>query len=182
MNVSIDLENSIRKNRIVYLGNLRQRLIIFLRNYILAMPVLIISLIFFVQEVQAGYAPFIFLSSLLILFVLVSLYLSNRLAKTKGLDLRQNQSGIVRLVLRKHPGVVRHNSSAEVIIITSARESIFLNKKIIILQQDTHVYMNITQFGRDQLTYVLLGIPNYLRCRAVLKEFNRTVLSYAEAA
>jgi len=120
------------------------------------------------------------LMSLPALLVIISMLLQNRLAKAKSSHPQEDQTAIIRFLLQKYPGIIRHNCSEQIIIITRPRQS-FLNKEFLILQDREHIYMNISLYSRGNLKYMFLSIPQYITSRAILRSFHRTVLRSASA-
>jgi len=116
------------------------------------------------------------LLSLPAFLVLISLFLQNRLARAKGFRSYEDQTAIIRYLLRKYPGIIRHNCSEQIIIITTNPHQSFFNKEFFILQDDDHIYMNISLYSRGNLKYMFLSIPQYLTSRAVLKRFHHAVV------
>jgi len=127
-----------------------------------------------------GSEPFLLvLLSLPALLVIISIFLQNRLARAKGFRSHEDQTAIIRFLLRKYPGIIRHNCSEQIIIITRPRKS-FFNKEFLILQDGEHIYMNISLHGRGNLTYMFLAIPQYITSRSVLKNFRQTIIRSAQ--
>ncbi|HEY4208665.1 MAG TPA: hypothetical protein VGM31_17685 [Puia sp.] len=109
------------------------------------------------------------------LFVIISLFLQTRLAKAKGNQSNDDQTAIIRYLLRKYPGIIRHNCSEQIIIITTKPGQSFFSKEFFILQDGEYIYMNISLFSRGDLKYMFLSIPQFITSRSVLKHFHRSV-------
>lgn len=116
------------------------------------------------------------LSSLPAFLVIISLFLQNRLARANGFRTHEDQAAIIRFLLRKYPGIIRHNCSEQIIIITTNPHQSFFNKEFFILQDGENIYMNISLYSRGNLKYMFLSIPQYLTSRSVLKHFRRSVV------
>ena len=163
----------------VYHGTRRQRLFLSVKHFMSGALTLLISLALIVFVYHGGAAPVIVgLVSVPALLVIISLFLQNRLASAKSAHAEENQTAIIRFLLHKYPGIIRHNCGEQIIIITSPRTSTF-NKEYLILQGGEHIYMNISLYGRGNLKFVFLSIPQYLTSRAVLKNFRQTILRSA---
>jgi hypothetical protein len=135
---------------------------------------LCLSLIAFAY--YAGSEPFILaLISLPALLVIISLFLQNKLARTKGFTSQESQTAIIRYLLKRYPGIIRHNCSEQIIIITRPRNS-FFNREFLILQDGDNIYMNISLYSRGNLKYMFLSIPQYLTSKSVLKQFRQNIL------
>lgn len=120
------------------------------------------------------------LISLPAFLVLISMLLQNRLARATSSWSKEDQMAIVRFLLQKYPGIIRHNCSEEIIIITKPRKT-FLNKEYLILQDGQHIYLNISLYSRGNLRYMFFSIPQYITSKMILKKFRRTVLRNAPA-
>jgi len=106
------------------------------------------------------------------LAVIVSMFLQNRLAKVKGTQSREDKIAIIRFLLSRYPGIIRHNCSEQIIIISTPPTSLY-NKEFLILQDGQDIYMNISLYGQGRLKYLFLTIPQYFTCKSVLKDFRR---------
>lgn len=177
MNTHIDFEKSIRKSRLIYKGTFMERLKISLRNLFIGILALIVSLAMFIYVyIYFGDNQLaILLATLPVLLILISMILINKLVKVEGTELRRNQSEIVRLLLSRYPGIQRHNCSERMLVITKGPRTSVFDKEILILLEDTHVYLNISMLGGGQWKYVFFSIPNYLRSRAVLRNFYQKI-------
>jgi len=175
MNTHIDFEKSIRKRRLIYKGTFKERLRISLQNLFVGILALIVSLAIFIYVYFTGSQIAILLAALPVLLVLISMTLINKLVKVEGTELRRNQSEIVRLLLSRYPGIQRHNCSERMLVITKGPRTSIFDKEILILLEDTHVYLNISMLGGGQWKYVFFSIPNYLRSRAVLRNFHQKI-------
>jgi hypothetical protein len=118
------------------------------------------------------------LSSLPAFLVIISLFLQNRLVRANGFRTHEDQTAIIRFLLRKYPGIIRHNCSEQIIIITTNPHQSFFNKEFFILQDGENIYMNISLYSRGNLKYMFLSIPQYLTSRSVLKHFRRTIVRH----
>jgi len=181
MNRSIDFAKSIRKKRLIYQGTRKQRFFLSVRHFMSGALTLLIclALIIFVYYSCADHS-IVALASVPALLVVLSLFLQNRLASAKSSRAEEDQTAIIRFLLRKYPGIIRHNCGEQIIIITSPRTSTF-NKEYLILQDGEHIYMNISLYTRGNLKFVFLSIPQYLTSRAVLKNFGQTIHRAAKA-
>ncbi|MHA4806944.1 hypothetical protein ACX0G9_02495 [Flavitalea flava] len=175
MNAHIDFERSIQKRRLIYKGTLMQRLIIFGESHLLGILLLIISLLLFIYLLLNSTKLAALLAILPILFIIISMMLINKLVKTEGTELRKNQTEIIGLLLRRFPGIQRHNCSEKIILITNAPKSFTIDKEILILLENQNVYMNITMAGFGNIKYVTFAIPNYLRSKLVLRKFYKRI-------
>jgi hypothetical protein len=111
------------------------------------------------------------------LLVIVSLFLQNRLAKAKGFQSHEDLSAIICYLLKKYPGIIRHNCSEQIIIITTKPGKSFFSKEFFILLDGEHIYMNISLYSRGHLKYMFLSIPQYITSRTVLKHFHHSFVS-----
>jgi len=179
MNLDIDFEKSVRRQRLTFHGTRKQRLLLSLRSFVSGIFVLMICLFLvgFAYFMGTG-TPMLVLSSIPALVVLISLFLQNRLAKANGFRTHEDQTAIIRFLLRKYPGIIRHNCSEQIIIITTNPHQSFFNKEFFILQDGESIYMNISLYSRGNLKYMFFSIPQYLTSRSVLKHFRRTVISH----
>lgn len=182
MNANIDFKRSVRTQRLIYLGTRKQRFLLSVRHFLPGIFALLLSLLLVafalynkVDTVSLG------LLSLPALLVIISMALQNRLVKTKSSHPYEDQTAIIRFLLQKYPGIIRHNCSEQIIIITRPRKS-FLNKEFLILQDGEHIYMNISLYSRGDLRYMFLSIPQYITSRVILKNFRRTILHTAHTA
>ena len=175
MNPSIDFEKSIRHERLIYRGTSKQRMRLFLLRHFPGILLLTASLLFFTGAVIDGSRLLIAAATLPLLLFAVSMALINKLVKIEGTELRKNQTEIFKTLLIAYPGIQRHNCSPQVIIITSERRALTLDKEIIILLEDRNVYMHISIFGWGNIKYLLFAIPNYLKSKSVLKNFYRRI-------
>ncbi|MDO6430465.1 hypothetical protein Q4E93_07700 [Flavitalea sp. BT771] len=181
MNRSIDFAKSIRRKRLIYQGTRKQRLFLSVRHFMSGAITLLICLALIAFAYYGGAALLIVvLVSVPALLVIISMFLQNRLATAKSTRTEEDQTAIIRFLLRKYPGIIRHNCGEQIIIITSPRTSTF-NKEYLILQDGEHIYMNISLYGRGNLKFVFLSIPQYLTSKAVLKNFRQTILRSARA-
>ena len=181
MNVSIDFEKSIRKKRLVYQGTRKQRFFLSVRNFMSGVLALLACLAFIAFTYYGGATPAIVaLVSVPALLVIISLFLQNRLVSAKSTRAEEDQTAIIRFLLHKYPGIIRHNCGEQIIIITSPRTSTF-NKEYLILQDGEHIYMNISLYSRGNLKFVFLSIPQYFTSRVVLKNFRQAILRSARA-
>lgn len=176
MNLDIDFEKSVRRKRLTFQGTRKQRLLLSVRSFISGILLLVLCLSLVGFAYFTGLDPFLLaLMAIPALLVIISLFLQTRLARAKGFQSHEDQMAIIRYLLRKYPGIVRHNCSEQIIIITRPRKS-FFNKEFLILQDGEHIYMNISLYSRGNLRYMFLSIPQYLTSRTVLKHFRRSVL------
>jgi hypothetical protein len=179
MNLKIDFEKSVRRQRLTFQGTRKQRLLLSLRSFVSGFFVLMICLLLVGFAYYLGTEPVVLaLLSLPTCLVMISLYLQNRLARGKGFQSYEDQTAIIRYLLKKYPGIIRHNSSEQIIIITSNQHQSFFNKEFFILQDGENIYMNISLYSRGNLKYMFLAIPQYLASRSALKHFRRTVISH----
>lgn len=173
MNVNIDFARSVRRKRLIYQGTRKQRILLSLRSFLSGILILVFFLALIVLTYYDNPDPVtLTLLSIPALLVIVSMMLQNRLARTKSKRIQDDQTAIFRFLLRKYPGIIRHNCSEQIIIITRPRKSIF-NKEFLILQDGEHIYMNISLYSQGNLKYMFLAIPQYFTSRAVLKNFRR---------
>ena len=179
MNINIDYEKSVRRQRLVYLGTRKKRFSLAIWNYLSGILTLLVclSLLAFAMYDQAE-TVLIAVLSLVTLLVIISMFLQNRLVRAKSARSEEDQSAIIRFLLRKYPGIIRHNCSEQIIIITRPSQSV-LNKEFLVLQDEEHVYMNISLYNRGRLN-MFLAIPHYFVCRAVLRHFRQALLRSAE--
>lgn len=152
-----------------------ERLRISMRNLFAGFVILIISLLFLLYFYFNGNHLAILLASIPVLLTIISMTLVNKLAKVEGIELRKNQTVIVRLLLSRYPGIQRHNCSERMLVITKGPRTSIFDKEILILLEGTHVYLNISMLGGDQWKYVFFSIPNYLGSKAVLRNFNQKI-------
>jgi len=176
MNANIDFEKSVRRRRLIYLGTRKQRFYLWVRHFIpgilallLCLSLIILALLNHADPLSLAFISFP------ALLVTVSMLLQNRLAKTKSSRPYEDQTAIIRYLLQKYPGIIRHNCSEQIIIITQPRNSL-LNKEFLILQDGDNIYMNISLYSRGNLRYMFLSIPQYITSKVILKNFRRTVL------
>jgi hypothetical protein len=181
MNENIDFLKSIRKRRLTYLGSRKQRFLLSVRHFMPGMLLLLICLLLvaFTLYNELGRLTVVLLS-LPALLVTISLLLQNKLAKAKSTWPREDLTAIIRFLLRKYPGIVRHNCSEQIVIITRPRNS-FIKKEFLILQDGEHIYLNISLYSRGNLKYMFLSIPQYITSRIILRNFRRAVLQSAPA-
>jgi len=178
MNLDIDFEKSVRRQRVTFQGTRKQRLMLSLRSFVSGIFVLMICLLLVGFAYYMGTDPVMLaLLSMPAFLVLISLFLQNRLAMARGFRSHEDQTAIIRYLLRKYPGIIRHNCSEQIIIITTNPHQSFFNKEFFILQDGENIYMNISLYSRGNLKYMFLSIPQYLTSRSVLKHFRRTVVS-----
>ena len=175
MNTHIDFEKSTETGRVVYKGTSSQRFMISVKTLFPGIVILIVSILFFLYVIVNGNTLVAGLAVIPIILIILSMTFINKLAKAEGSDLRKNQTEIVRLLLRKYPGIQRHNCSERMIVITRGPRTSVFDKEILILLENEHVYMNITMLGGGQLKYILFSIPNYFRSRAMLRSFYQVV-------
>jgi hypothetical protein len=181
MNRSIDFAKSIRRKRLIYHGTRKQRFFLSVKHFMSGTLALLVCLALIAFVYHGGADPAIVaLVSVPALLVIISLFLQNRLASAQSTHAEEDQTAIIRFLLHKYPGIIRHNCGEQIIIITSPRTSTF-NKEYLILQDGEHIYMNISLYGRGNLKFVFLSIPQYLTSRAVLKNFRQTILRSARS-
>jgi len=179
MNLNIDFEKSVRRQRLTFHGTRKQRFLLALRSFVSGIFVLMICLSFVGFAYYMGTEPVLLaLLSIPAFLVIISLFLQTRLARAKGFRSHDDQTAIIRYLLRKYPGIIRHNCSEQIIIITTNPHQSFFNKEFFILQDEDHIYMNISLYSRGNLKYMFLSIPQYLTSRAVLKRFRRAVIRH----
>ena len=180
MNVNIDFEKSVQRRRLVFQGTRKQRFLLLMRSFMSGILLLLVCLLLVAFTYFTESDPIVLvLVSLPALLIIISLYLQNRLAKAKGFRSQEDQTAIIRYLLRKYPGIIRHNCSEQIIIITRPRKSLF-NKEFLILQDGEHIYMNISLYSRGNLKYIFLAIPQYITSRSVLKHFRQTIVRSAQ--
>ena len=180
MNANIDFEKSVRRKRLIFQGTRKQRFLLTVRSFMSGAVLLAFCLFWVAFAWSAGSEPVILvLISLPSLLIMISIFLQNRLARAKGFRSQEDQTAIIRYLLRKYPGIIRHNCSEQIIIITRPRKS-FFNKEFLILQDGEHIYMNISLYSRGNLKYMFLAIPQYLTSRSVLKHFRQTIIRSAQ--
>ncbi|HVW60673.1 MAG TPA: hypothetical protein VHC48_11570 [Puia sp.] len=175
MNANIDFSRSVRRRRLIYQGTRKQRFLLLVRHFLPGMLVflfclLLITLALYISSDRITLA----LMSLPAFLTIISISLQNKLAKTKSSRPQEDQTAIIRFLLHKYPGIIRHNCSGQIIIITRPRRS-FLIKEFLILQDGEHIYMNISLYSKGNLRYMFLSIPQYITSRAILKSYRRTV-------
>ncbi len=176
MNLEIDFEKSVRRQRLTFQGTRKQRFLLSLRSFVSGIFVLMICLLLMGFAYYLETEPIVLaLLSLPAFLVLISLFLQNRLARAKGFRSYEDQTAIIRYLLRKYPGIIRHNCSEQIIIITTNPHQSFFNKEFFILQDGENIYMNISLYSRGNLKYMFLSIPQYLASRAVLKHFRQSI-------
>jgi hypothetical protein len=176
MNLDIDFEKSIRRQRLTFHGTRKQRFLLALRSFVSGIFVLMLCLSLVGIAYFTGTDPVVLvLLSLPAFFVIISLFLQTRLARAKGFRSHADQTAIIRFLLRKYPGIIRHNCSEQIIIITTNPHQSFFNKEYFILQDGENIYMNISLYSRGNLKYMFLSIPQYITSRSVLRHFRRTV-------
>jgi hypothetical protein len=179
MNLTIDFEKTVRRQRLTFQGTRKQRLLLSLRSFVSGFFVLIICLLLVGFAYFLGMEPGVLaLLSVPACLVSISLFLQNRLAMVTGFQSHEDQTAIIRYLLQKYPGVIRHNCSEQIIIITTNPHQSFFNKEFFILQDGENIYMNISLYSRGNLKYMFLSIPQYLASRSVLKHFRRAVVSH----
>jgi hypothetical protein len=182
MNINIDFEKSIRRKRLIYLGTRKQRFILSVRHRASGIFALLVSLSLIAFVYYNDAEPILVgLVSLPALLVLISIYLQGKLASAKSDRSHEDQTAIIRFLLRKYPGIIRHNCSDEVIIISNPQRSMF-NREYLILQDGDHIYMNISLYSRRNLKFVFFSIPQYFKSRTILQSFRRTVLRGTKSA
>jgi hypothetical protein len=169
MNISIDFEKSIRRKRLCYLGTRQQRLLLSAKNHLSGILLLLLCLagLIFAWYDDAG-VPVLMFIVLLSLLVIISMFLQNKLAWAESSQPQEAQRAIIRSLFYKYPGIIRHNCSEKIIIMTRPRKS-FFNKEVLVLHDGQHIYMNISLGGQEQLKYMFMSISHYFICRAILK-------------
>ncbi|MBN9384326.1 MAG: hypothetical protein J0H74_26475 [Chitinophagaceae bacterium] len=181
MNAKIDFSKSVRRRRLIYLGTRKQRFLLSIRHFTPGILALLFCLSLVAFTLYSGPDPVsIALMSLPALLVIISMLLQNKLAKAKSSWPLEDQTAIIRFLLHKYPGVIRHNCSEQIIIITRPRKSLLI-KEFLILQDGEHIYMNISLYSKGDLKYMFFSIPQYITSRAILKKYRRTVLRSAAA-
>jgi hypothetical protein len=175
MNARINYEKSIQNERLIYSGTRRQKLAVFFKTYVLGILGLILSLALFIYALFYSSRLVIILAFLPVLPIIISMILLNKLVKIEGTEMRKNHHEIIRILLGKFPGILRHNCSEKIIIITSAPKFLSLNKEILVLLKNTHVYLNISLTVLGKIKYVFLSIPNYFKSKYILKNFCRKI-------
>lgn len=182
MNKNIDFAKSVRRNRLIFQGTRKQRFVLSLRSFLSGIFILLMFLALFLFAYYNNSDTFtLTLLALSALLVIVSMWLQNRLVRTKSTRIQDDQTAIFRFLLRKYPGIIRHNCSEQIIIITRPRRS-FFNKEFLILQDGEHIYMNISTYSQGNLKYMFLSIPQYFTSRAVLKNFRRAFVRGAQGS
>jgi hypothetical protein len=176
MNAAINYEKSLSRERLIYLGTSRQRMLLTFVGHIQGICLLVASLLVFIFVLITSSQLAAAFSLLPLLLILTSMVLVNKLAKAEGSELRRNQTEMFILLLGMYPGIQRHNCSPHIIIITSEPRPFTLSKEITVLLDDQNVYLNvsISRRGRN-IRYILFAIPNYFRTRIVLKHFRRRI-------
>jgi hypothetical protein len=182
MNASIDFEKSIQKERLVYKGTMFQKIRLFIKSYFLGMLTLLVCLLLFMYMLFIGSLAGIFLTSLLLLLVIVSMILMNKLVKAEGTGLRKDKTEIIGLLLMRFPGILRHNCSDKFIYITNQRRAFTPDKEIVIFLEDKYVYMNMSMAIYGNVKYVFLAIPYYIKSKLVLRSFYKKIRESAQAA
>jgi len=152
---------------------MKQRFLLSLRSFLSGIFILIVFLALIVFAYFNNPDPFtLILLSIPTLLVIISMALQNRLVRTESARIQDDQTAIFRFLLRKYPGIIRHNCSEQIMIITRPRKSLF-NKEFLILQDGAHIYINISMYSQGNLKYMFFSIPHYFTSRAVLKNFRR---------
>src|SRR5216684_9195097 len=119
MNLNIDFEKSVRRRRLIFQGTRKQRFLLSVRSFMSGALLLLLCLSLLALAYYEGSEPFLLvLLSLPALLVIISIFLQNRLARAKGFRSHEVQTAIIRFLLRKYPGIIRHNCSEQIIIIT----------------------------------------------------------------
>ncbi|HMH21041.1 MAG TPA: hypothetical protein VK563_04670 [Puia sp.] len=174
MNAAIDFERSIRHERLIYLGTPKQKRFLAFATHIQGIVLLVINLLVFFFILITGTELMAALTLIPILPILISMTVMTKLSKVEGTEIQRNQSEIFALLLRMCPGIQRHNCSQHITIITNEPKAFTMNKEIVVLLDDHHVYLNIsTSRRRKNIRYILFAIPNYFRSRAILRNFCR---------
>ena len=179
MKATIDFQKSIRKQRLVYQGSASQRRLIMLGDIIPCVLALAVTLSLFFFIYYNGPARAIPFASIPVLLVIVSMFLHNRLARVNRKNGVSDRNEIIRHLLRKHPGIIRHNSSEQVIIITDTSRLLIFKKTYLILQDESNVYMHLSLTARGKLKYILFPIPLYFMSRAILYSFSKRMVRAA---
>ena len=175
MNANIDFSRSVRRRRLIYQGTRKQRFLLLLRHFMPGMLVFLFCLSLIALALYINSDRIILaLMSLPAFLAIISISLQNKLAKTKSSHPQEDQTAIIRFLLHKYPGIIRHNCSGQIIIITRPRRSLLI-REFLILQDGEHIYMNISLYSKGNFKYMFLSIPQYITSRAILKSYRRNV-------
>ena len=103
MNVNIDFEKSVRRQRLIYHGTMKQRFLLSLRSFLSGIFILIVFLALIVFAYFNNPDPFtLILLSIPTLLVIISMALQNRLVRTESARIQDDQTAIFRFLLRKY--------------------------------------------------------------------------------
>ena len=173
MSIPINIESSIRYNRIVYQWTSARVLDLLLQLPFRIFLVLIYPLGLFLFASTESPSPWIKPVMVLILFVPTVLmfsgvYFAGLLVRVQGVKADQDRVALERLLQEYHPEFRWHAEMTEGV---DVRDRYILDNRLVFIRQDGDVYINFATLGRGDMVLLSFSLLNYSRCRRVRKRF-----------
>lgn len=172
MAAKINFEKSILSKRIIY-DITPLKIIEIIGDYFFGVLFIIAGLLVFMHEITDRYQQSVFLillSGILTSYMATGCYLMTKLLKIEGTDIDKNRDQVVALIKRKYPKLVIYPGQ-RIIIAEREHKYIAFDRKIIVVLDDRDLYINSCTIGRADSKLMFMAVPNYIRCKALAKEF-----------
>ena len=177
----IVVDKSIKRHRLVF--KLSGELVFnYVMMYFMAyvLPVASIDLIFFPSKYsQQHRSPtFNFVFLLIDAWLLISLYLTNKLIEFKGSTFDQNKESIIEVLKYRYP---KFELSENLTVIKMSRKVEDWNRGrlITVILNDDSLYINMLSTYRGGQFSSLNGLTNYFKCRSIIKSFKLAQQNYS---
>lgn len=171
----INLSKSMRRNRLFYKrtpGSIVDQVL----NYAaIVMLFLCATLPLLVKPTRLYQLPVI--HSVLILcfvsYLFLTVYLMNRLVKSKGINLYHNRKNIEEVLSEYFDQLRPEDCGKGVVRYVKHAGFVSWGRIITVLFDGNKVYLNITTLGRGDSVSIFHGLTNYIKCRQIIKKFKR---------
>jgi hypothetical protein len=177
----IVLDKSIQKQRLVFKVN-TELILDYIFMYLLAyvLPVISVKIIFFPSKYNLQHwSPRLnFIMLIIDVWLLLSLYLTNKLIDFKGISFDLNKETIIKVLKSKYP---KFELSENVNVIKAGWKVTNWNrgKLITVILDNDCLYINMLSTYRGGQFSYFNGLANYFRCRSIIKSFKLAQQNYS---
>jgi hypothetical protein len=176
----IAIDKSIKGRRMVYKLN-TELVFNYVMMYFLAwiLPLMSIKIVFFPSKYNQQHNSPVFNAIMLLidLWLLVGLYLMNKLVYAEGKSFNDNKNAIEEVLRNKYPEIVFTSGNPNVIRGQKTLGFLGQREKIItVLLKDTNIYINTLHTYRGGGLSFFHGITDYLQCVNIARSFKSTLL------
>jgi hypothetical protein len=175
MSATLDIEKSIDKKRLIYKGSFWDLFSVYFTSYCNGISTILIFSFLLALMTNERHFPIIF-TFLFLFFVTcstVNLFFINRLFVAEGPDNNFYRANVIKRLQNNYKKIKIDSLDDRLLI--AKTESFFwaFDRTFVTMFDDKTIAMNISVFGRGNLKYSFVAIPNYFKCKALLKGISK---------